>query len=151
MFAAMETGKIDEFIAYGGQYFGTDKATDYQSTQALVGAQVMEELNKMAGAAQVEERKYIETLQAGFGKSPEANRRILEYMTEKNSSAIDRFNTADAYYQEHKSLSGYRPTFTSRIYGKGEEQQAPDQAQPEQTKEINGVQYINKNGKWYQL
>lgn len=128
----MKTGWTPDLMATAGKIFNTQGAIDKQTVDSLVGSLVMEELNKMKGSAQIEERKYIQQLQASYDKSPEANMRIIEYLSNKNKDKMDNFNEADTYLSQNKTLDGYTPSFIySSPYLNQKQEQQPKQ-QPNQ-------------------
>lgn len=113
MLDSMNTGLTDDWMATAGKIFKTQGAINKESVDSLVGSLVMDELNKMAGSAQIEERKYIAKLQASYDKTPEANARIIQYLTDKNTDTMNNFNEVESYRKQHGNLTNYTPSFNS--------------------------------------
>lgn len=124
LLASMDTGYTQEKYAIASKLWGGKQAQNYENVQAKVGDLVMTELNKMKGSAQLAERQYIEGLQADYGKTPEANQKIMDYITSKNTMSIDRFSQAQDHLRQNKNLFDFMPSNNQKIYGK---EQAPQQ------------------------
>jgi hypothetical protein len=127
MITAMETGKLQEVAAIAGQIWGSDKAADMQSVQALTGDLVMNELSRLKGTASDKEMAFINNLQASYDKTPAANKRILDYIKSKSEASINRFIEADNFRKENGNLQGYTPSFQGATFGG---QQAQQQVKP---------------------
>lgn len=103
----------------------------------------------MPGNFSDQDRRYLEAIAPGLGKSSEANRLIIDAMRKVNNRRMETQQLADDYYDVHGTMKGFNlymknyadknPLFTKK-QGK----------QTTETKTLNGKTYQKIDGQWYE-
>jgi hypothetical protein len=140
-----KTGKVQEAGALIGQWFGAEAGANMQTYNSLQKKMMLEAANKLSGAMSEGEWAILGQLMPSFANDPRANAQINKILSEAAERSISRFNSSADYFDKNQTLQGYRPPFEFSGRKKAE------QKTQEPVKEINGKQYINKNGKWFEL
>ena len=106
-----QTGKLNEALATAGQYFGTQAGADLQTIKGAIQPIVLSQVKQLGSGAGITDadRKFIEAGMPGFGNDPRANARLVDIMRKTSQRAIDQYEKAQAYVNEHGTLSGFKP------------------------------------------
>lgn len=110
-----ETGKGEEAIARIGQYFNTDAGANFQAYNAVSSQMVLQQAEKLKGAMSDGDIRLLESTMPNFGNDPRANKVVYDILERAANKSIDNFIAADNFYQENKTLEGFRPLYQSRM------------------------------------
>lgn len=105
----METGATPELLARAGQYFGSDAGVDYQTFNTLSKDLVLEQAQKLSGAMSDGDIALLEQSLPSFGSDPRANQAVFGLLKKYHKVAIDNFDNARGYLQNHGNLMDYDP------------------------------------------
>lgn len=109
LLASTDTGKTQEVLAKIGQYFGTPAGKSMQKLQAYMSRFVLPQAHKLGSGSGFSD-KDLEFLTAGFpgfGKSKEANQRVIRMMKQMAENEIKLYQDAQGYVSQHGNLAGY--------------------------------------------